>query len=124
MSQRKRFIFPSVLQEGETALYQAIENGHEECALTLLKAGCEPNVFMVRKEMHAIFKSPPFLLNPSSAAINLCINECLDFFLGQIQCSPSGFRERRDKFCPAPLGVQSQYKCKESGNKAVCFIHP
>ncbi|TNM89465.1 hypothetical protein fugu_003699 [Takifugu bimaculatus] len=32
--------------EGETALYQAIDNGHEECALTLLKAGCEPNVFM------------------------------------------------------------------------------
>lgn len=40
--------FTSVLQEGETALYQAIDNDHEECALTLLKAGCEPNVFMVR----------------------------------------------------------------------------
>lgn len=45
---------------------------------------------------------------------------CLDFFLGEIQCSPSGFRERRRKFCPTPLGVQSRYKCKESGNKAVC----
>lgn len=47
MSQRKPFIFTSVLQEGETALYQAIDNGHEECAVTLLKAGCKPNVFMV-----------------------------------------------------------------------------
>lgn len=36
-----------MLQDGETALYQAVNNGHDACALALLEAGCEPNVFMV-----------------------------------------------------------------------------
>lgn len=39
--------FPFVLQDGETALYQAVKNGHDACALALLEAGCEPNIFMV-----------------------------------------------------------------------------
>ncbi|CAG07876.1 unnamed protein product, partial [Tetraodon nigroviridis] len=33
-------------QDGETALYLAVNNGHDACALALLEAGCEPNIFM------------------------------------------------------------------------------
>jgi len=33
-----------VLQDGETALYQAADNGQEECVLALLEAGCDPNI--------------------------------------------------------------------------------
>lgn len=35
---------PSVLQDGETAVYQAADSGQEECVLTLLEAGCDPNI--------------------------------------------------------------------------------
>lgn len=33
-----------VWQDGETALYQAVDNGQEECVLALLEAGCKPNI--------------------------------------------------------------------------------
>lgn len=38
----------SVLQDGETALYQAADNGQEGCVLALLEAGCDPNVLTVQ----------------------------------------------------------------------------
>lgn len=41
-----------VLQDGETALYQAADNGQEECVLTLLEAGCDPNILTVRWDPH------------------------------------------------------------------------
>lgn len=37
----------SVLQDGETALYQAADHGQEECAQVLLEAGCDPNILTV-----------------------------------------------------------------------------
>lgn len=43
----KPFILTFVLQDGETALYQAVSNDHDACARALLEAGCEPNIFMV-----------------------------------------------------------------------------
>ncbi len=33
-----------VLQDRETALYQAADNGQERCVLALLEAGCDPNI--------------------------------------------------------------------------------
>lgn len=37
----------SVLQDGETALYQAADHSQEECAQVLLEAGCDPNILTV-----------------------------------------------------------------------------
>lgn len=39
-------------QDGETALYQAADNGQEECVLTLLEAGCDPNILTVQWDPH------------------------------------------------------------------------
>lgn len=36
-----------VLQDGETALYQAADHGQEECTQVLLEAGCDPNILTV-----------------------------------------------------------------------------
>lgn len=33
-----------MLQDGETALYQAAHNNQEQCVLALLEGGCDPNI--------------------------------------------------------------------------------
>lgn len=33
-----------VFQDGETALYQAADNGQDNCVQTLLEAECDPNI--------------------------------------------------------------------------------
>lgn len=39
------------LQDGETALYQAADNGQERCVSALLEAGCDPNILTVQWQM-------------------------------------------------------------------------
>lgn len=44
-----------MLQDGETALYQAADHSQESCVLVLLEAGCDPNIHTVQEETKHIY---------------------------------------------------------------------
>lgn len=44
-----------MLQDGETALYQAADHSQEGCVLVLLEAGCDPNILTVQEETKQTF---------------------------------------------------------------------